>query len=626
MRGPTRVGRKSKVVKRPRRRVAERPSRRTSAAEELRRLRSEAAGALAREAASAEILRIIARSPSDARPVFDAIVQSGLRLFPNAAVTVVLPEGNQMRLAAVATKDPAQAAAWWARFQTPLSRDRIHGAAILDCKLIDVPDAEAELDGPLAVGVRNFLTSGNRAITVMPMICGDIAIGAVSVIRAAPGQLSEKELAILKTFSNQAVIAIENMRLFNETKEALERQTATAEILKVISSSPTNVRPVFDAIVESCTRLLGCNHSTLRVVRGDQAEFAASTSTLGGKNVVESSMSIHDDSWPTSQAVLRRQVVQIPDTFAEGVSVRMRERGEQRGFRALMIAPMLRDNDVIGTINVHRATPGRFAEKEVALLETFASQAVIAIENVRLFHELQEKNAQIEAVSRHKSEFLANMSHELRTPMNAILGFSEVLGERYFGELNDKQDEYVRDIRGSGEHLLSLINDILDLSKVEAGKMELGLSEFDLPGTLESVVTLVRERAQRHGIALKVELAPGLGAIRADERKLKQIMLNLLSNAVKFTPDGGAITLVAKLVGPMVEVAVTDTGAGIDPEDQPAVFEEFKQVGSDSARKAEGTGLGLPLAKKLVELHGGEIRVESKPGRGSTFSFTLPVA
>ena len=243
----------------------------------------------------------------------------------------------------------------------------------------------------------------------------------------------------------------------------------------------------------------------------------------------------------------------------------------------------------------------------------------------RMSDELGHLYRAIETANQHKSEFLANMSHELRTPLNAILGFSEVLGERYFGELNDKQDEYVRDIRGSGEHLLSLINDILDLSKIEAGKMELELSEFDLPGALQSVVSLVRERAQRHGIALKIDLASGLGAIRADERKLKQIMLNLLSNAVKFTPDGGAITVVAKPIGQMVEVAVTDTGAGIAPEDLPVVFEEFKQVGSDSARKAEGTGLGLPLAKRLVELHGGEIGVESEPGAGSTFRFTLPV-
>jgi signal transduction histidine kinase len=238
---------------------------------------------------------------------------------------------------------------------------------------------------------------------------------------------------------------------------------------------------------------------------------------------------------------------------------------------------------------------------------------------------LEQAREQAESVSRHKSEFLANMSHELRTPLNAILGFSEVLGARYFGELNEKQEEYVKDILGSGTHLLSLINDILDLSKIEAGKMELELAEFDLPAALQNVVSLVKERAQRHSIALTLDVAPGLGTIGADERKFKQIMLNLLSNAVKFTPDGGSIAVAAKPAGRMVEVEVTDTGAGIAPQDQPAVFEEFKQVGSDSARKAEGTGLGLPLAKKFVELHGGEIRVESEPGAGSTFRFTLPV-
>ncbi len=256
--------------------------------------------------------------------------------------------------------------------------------------LIDIPDARAEADGPLAPGIRNFLLSGNRAITVMPMLRGKDAIGVISVTRAVPGLLSDKQLSILHTFADQAVIAIENVRLFNETREALEQQTATAEILKVISESPTDVQPVFDAIVASCTRLLACNHATLRLVKGDHAEFAASNSTIGGKTVVESPMSIHDDSMPVSHAVARREVVQIPDTSAEGVSVQMKQRGEQRGFRSLMVAPLLRDNDVIGTINVHRATPGRFTEKEVALLETFASQAVIAIANVRLFNETRE--------------------------------------------------------------------------------------------------------------------------------------------------------------------------------------------------------------------------------------------
>jgi len=239
--------------------------------------------------------------------------------------------------------------------------------------------------------------------------------------------------------------------------------------------------------------------------------------------------------------------------------------------------------------------------------------------------QLTETSAALEIASKHKSEFLANMSHELRTPLNAIIGFSEVLGERYFGELNEKQDEYVKDIHASGKHLLSLINDILDLSKIEAGRMELELSDFDLPEALQNALTLVKERAQRNGIALGLEVDATLATFRADERKFKQIMLNLLSNAVKFTPAGGRVSVAAKPNGSGIEIAVADTGVGIAPEDQQAVFEEFKQVGRDHTRKAEGTGLGLALSKRFVELHGGTISLASTPGKGSTFSFTLPI-
>jgi signal transduction histidine kinase len=244
----------------------------------------------------------------------------------------------------------------------------------------------------------------------------------------------------------------------------------------------------------------------------------------------------------------------------------------------------------------------------------------------RMSDELGHLYRELETANRHKSEFLANMSHELRTPLNAVIGFSEVLHERMFGELNAKQAEYVGDIHSSGKHLLSLINDILDLSKIEAGRMELELSEFQLPDVLQTAITLVRERAMRQGIALSLEVAPDVGSIRADERKLKQVMLNLLSNAVKFTPEGGSVRVAAKLEGEAIEVSVADTGAGIAPQDQALVFEEFRQVGSDRARKAEGTGLGLALTKKFVELHGGSMRLESALGRGSTFSFTVPLS
>jgi signal transduction histidine kinase len=286
--------------------------------------------------------------------------------------------------------------------------------------------------------------------------------------------------------------------------------------------------------------------------------------------------------------------------------------------------PLLREELIIGSLSLTRKEPGEYPPEVIEVLKTFATQSALAIQNARLFREIADKSRQLEVASRHKSEFLANMSHELRTPLNAIIGFSEVLNERMFGELNDKQEEYLKDIHASGQHLLSLINDILDLSKIEAGRMELELTDFDLPMAIDNALTLVRERASRRGVALGLTVGERVGAIRGDERKLKQVLLNLLSNAIKFTPEGGRIDVDVALEDGAVEVSVSDTGVGIAPEDLEAVFEEFRQVGA-SAAKQEGTGLGLALSRKFVELHGGTIRVESAIGAGSTFTFRLPI-
>jgi signal transduction histidine kinase len=319
-----------------------------------------------------------------------------------------------------------------------------------------------------------------------------------------------------------------------------------------------------------------------------------------------------------------RQVVHVHDVLTEPdyAAAAAQKLGE---YRTVLGVPVLREGELIGVIAVFRTVVRPFADRQIRLVSTFADQAAIAIENVRLFNEIQEKSRQLEIADKHKSEFLANMSHELRTPLNAIIGFSEVLSERYFGELNEKQAEYAADIHSSGKHLLSLINDILDLSKIEAGRMELDLSEFDMKEALENAMTLVRERAQRNGISLKLEIASDLGILRADERKVKQIMLNLLSNAVKFTPEGGSVSVCATRESGAVEIAVTDTGVGIAAADLEAVFEEFRQVGNDYTKKAEGTGLGLPLARRFAELHGGSIRLASLPGKGSTFTLSIPL-
>jgi signal transduction histidine kinase len=302
-----------------------------------------------------------------------------------------------------------------------------------------------------------------------------------------------------------------------------------------------------------------------------------------------------------------------------------RVRCQAMGLKSVVIAPMQWEARAVGTIFVGRDHPGSFSPKDIALLKTFADQAVIAIQNARLFREIQEKSRQLEVANQHKSEFLANMSHELRTPLNAIIGFSEVLRERLFGDLNDKQDDYLKDIHSSGRHLLSLINDILDLSKIEAGRMELEPSTFDLRSLMDNALTLVRERAQRHAILLGLDIASDIGDVTADERKLKQILVNLLTNAVKFTPDGGRVDVSARRDRDDIVIAVADTGIGIAPELHPAIFQDFVQIDSPIQKRLRGTGLGLSLSKRLAELLGGTVGLQSELDVGSTFSVTLPM-
>jgi signal transduction histidine kinase len=333
-----------------------------------------------------------------------------------------------------------------------------------------------------------------------------------------------------------------------------------------------------------------------------------------------------DQTGYNGTAILEKRTIHVADVMGDsGRSEITKATHEATGLRAILVVPMISEGEAIGSITTSFTEPGEFTDKQIALLNSFAAQAVIAIRNARLFREIQDKSRQLEIANQHKSDFLANMSHELRTPLNAIIGFSEVLLEKMFGEVNDKQLDYLQDIHSSGKHLLSLINDILDLSKIEAGRMELDVADFDLRSALENAITLVKERAQRHGIALGLDVDPSLGNFRGDERKFKQILLNLLSNAVKFTPEGGKVDVVARPGANAIEFSVSDTGVGIAASDQELVFEEFKQVGTDYTRKAEGTGLGLALTRRFVELHGGKIWLASEPGKGSTFTFTIPL-
>jgi signal transduction histidine kinase len=489
---------------------------------------------------------------------------------------------------------------------------------------------EDVLDESYQSRVRELLIkSGSRALLAVPLLREDLLLGALVVSRNSPGPFVPEVIGLLKTFATQSAVAIQNARLFNETKEALEQQTASAEILKVIAASPSDVQPVFDAVAANAVRL--CESSDAEIFRrdGDRILLVAHHGPIPSRTLA---VPLVRETF-NGRTVLDGRSFHVADLQSETDEFpRGSEIARQHGTRAQLSVPLMREGVAIGTISLRRTEARLFTDRQIALLQTFANQAVIAIENVRLFQELaarnreiEDKSRQLEVANKHKSDFLANMSHELRTPLNAIIGFSEALMDRMFGDLNEKQLEYQKDIHESGKHLLSLINDILDLSKIEAGRMELELSSFHLPTAISNAVTLIRERAMRHGIALGVEIDERLGEFQADERKLKQVLLNLLSNAVKFTPDGGRVDVSAKLDTDKVEISVKDTGVGISPEDQASLFEEFKQLGKDSSRKAEGTGLGLSLTKRLVELHGGQILVDSAVGHGSTFRVMLPM-
>jgi signal transduction histidine kinase len=585
------------------------------------RLFNETTEALEQQTATAEILRAISASPSDVAPVFETILDSATRLCDSPLSAVFRYEGGVVHLVSHRNWSPSSIEEMKKYYPGPPNSKMISGRTILSGTLQEEEDTHADS----GYDQRVAQTGGWRRMLGVPIKRGARVLGAVIVGWPTPGKTPERQMRLLETFADQAAIAIENVRLFNETKEALERQTATAEILQVISGSPTDVQPVLDTIARRAVQLCDSLFANLFRYDGEQLHFVASHNVapeqremMGGRYPMRA-----DHTQVSGRVVLRNAIVRMEDALADpGYDSRFAKAG---GWRRMLGVPMTREGRMLGAIVVGWREAGPVSPVHEMLLKTFADQAAIAIENVRLFHEIEEKSRQLEIANKHKSDFLANMSHELRTPLNAIIGFSEVLIEKMFGEVNDKQLDYLQDIHSSGRHLLSLINDILDLSKIEAGRMELDLSEVSVPDTLSSAMTLVRERAQNHGIDLGLEVDAKIGVIQADERKVKQVVVNLLSNAVKFTPDGGKVTMRATLDTDHVEVAVQDTGIGIAPEDQEAVFEEFKQVGRDYTKKAEGTGLGLALTKRIVELHGGRIWLDSAPGKGSTFTFTLPL-
>jgi signal transduction histidine kinase len=457
-------------------------------------------------------------------------------------------------------------------------------------------------------------------------------IGIIEFWREAVRPFTERQIALVTTFAEQAVATIENARLYQELQARVRELARSVEELKTLGevskavTSTLDLHAVLTTVVARAVQLSGTDGGVIYEYDGETQEFLLRASHRMEERLLAAlkAKPIRLSEGAMGQAAAMREPIQVPDVRVGPYEEPVRDLTTLSGFRALLAVPLLREDRIVGGLVVRRKTPGEFPPPVVDLLRTFAAQSVLAIENARLFREIEEKCRQLEADGPHRSEFLASMSHELRAPLNTIISSAEVLLERMFGQMNKKQTEYLENIHSCGRHLVSLLNDILDLSKVEVGRTELVLSAFDLPQTLESALTLVRERATRRGIALDLVMDVRLGSFLGDVRKIRQVLLELLSNAVKFTPEAGRIWVAAKMGDGSVEISVSDTGIGIAPEDQEAIFEGFRQGRAVPLRRPEETGLAL--ARKFVELHGGKIWVESEVGRGTTFTFTLPVS
>jgi signal transduction histidine kinase len=584
---------------------------------------------LARQTATSDVLHAISRAQTDAQPVFDIIAESAQRLCSAGYGQVALYDGAFLHMTAFHNVNPEGVEALRRRFPAPADSGSAMGRALQTRAVVQIPDVRED---PAYAFKSELQTMGFQSLLVVPMLRKDEPIGAIAVGRRERGAFPDKQIELLKTFADQAVIAVENVRLFKELEARTDDLTRSVDELRALGevgqaiSSTLDLRTVLSTIVVRATQLSGTDAGVIYEYDEQLAVFVPRATEHLEAEIVETMLTtpVRRGEGATGRLAEVQEAIQVPDVLQAPAESQVRSALVRAGYRALLAVPLVREEHLIGALTVIRKAPGEFSSDAINLLTTFATQSALAIQNARLFRELADKSRQLEVASQHKSEFLANMSHELRTPLNAVIGFSEVLSERMFGELNEKQDEYLKDIHASGQHLLSLINDILDLSKIEAGRMELELTDFDLPTALDNALTLVRERAGRRGIALQMNVDSRLGQIQGDERKIRQVVLNLLSNAIKFTPEGGRIEVLAAPKDGSVEVSVADTGVGIAPGDQEAVFEEFRQVGT-ADKKVEGTGLGLTLCRKFIELHGGKIWVKSQIGEGSTFTFMIPV-
>ncbi len=580
-------------------------------------------------AAADAVLVALGRSSSaaDADAVLVTMAESARRLCRCQGVTIYLLHGEEFELAA--TVGLSQEFRSYVAAH-PLRRDRetMAGRVALDRRIEQVSDV---LSDP-GYGRRDVQEiAGYRTLIAAPLILDDEVVGAITLFRTKVEPFDERETAMLQTFAAQAAAVVRNMHLVRELEgrqlelaHKVEQLQALNEVGGIVSSSLVLDEVLF-TIILNAVRFAGCDGGSIMEYVEPERRFLPRTTYPTSPDLLAGLRKIRIGLNETfvGRAAREGRPLAISDIAQVDRDVHLQLLYED-GWRSVLAVPVLRDRHIIGVMVVRRKTPGDFSEEVLDFMETFASQSALAVFNARLFRELERKTAELQVASEHKSAFLASMSHELRTPLNAVIGFSEVLLERMFGELNERQEEYLQDILNSGKHLLELLNEILDLSKVEAGRMELELSVFSVRGVIEHAIALVRERAALHGVTLTFEIDPTLDLIESDELRFKQVVLNLVSNAVKFTPDGGHVDVRATSTERRLTVTVTDDGIGIPPEDTERIFEAFHQ-GRRGASREEGTGLGLTLCRRIAALLGGELTLQTEVGVGSTFGFTIPI-
>jgi signal transduction histidine kinase/CheY-like chemotaxis protein len=597
---------------------------------ELRQRTVDLTESLEQQTATSKVLDVISRSAFDLEAVFETLAESTARLCGADRGFVFRFDGQVLRAAAGFNASPGQKD-FVARNPIRPGRHSASARAALECRAIHVPDVLA--DPEYSYGAKNI--EQLRTVLAVPILKGDTLLGVILIYRLEEARpFTDKQIALVETFADQAAIAIENVRLLNELRHRTDQLgssvgelRALGEVIQAVNST-LDLETVLSTIVAKAVQLSGTDAGTIYVLDDARREFHLRANCGMDQDLIDALTIRHIglDDPNVARDIAQRDPTQVADLRKEPPTA-LNEITLRAGYRARLTAPLFRGEDIVGLLVVRRKMPGAFAQNTVELIKTFAAQSVLAIQNARLFSEIEEKSRQLESASQHKSQFLANMSHELRTPLNAIIGVTEMLQEDARDLKREDEIEPLNRVLNGGRHLLGLINDILDLSKIEAGKMEVHIEEFGIVPLIDDAVKTIETLAAKNSNRLVVDCEPEIGVMLADQTRVRQALLNLLSNANKFT-EGGTVTIRAQRQQQAgrdwITMAVSDTGIGMTPQQMGKLFQQFSQADSSTTRKYGGTGLGLAISRRFCQMMDGDITVESELGRGSTFTIRLP--